>query len=162
MDDLIIIDDILSKAQLNILVQIFISQDDEHKEKMERTILDEIKRSDEFNEIELENDIYCIGFVTFLKADGPKRLNKVVQKCVWTFVFQLLLLGLLAYGFAVEKGPEGQQWKGLLEDIYAGDPSLNMARIVCAFLLHISVLPEVRSAKMMLSFAKKNVTSFSG
>ena len=70
---------------------------------MEKKILDEIKRDDEYIEVELEHDIYSVGFITFLKADGPKRLNKIVEKCVWTFVFQLLLLGLLAYGLRSKK-----------------------------------------------------------
>ena len=36
-----------------------------------------------------------------------------------------------------------------------------MARLVCALLLHLSIVPDITSAKQMLSFAKKNITSFS-
>lgn len=36
-----------------------------------------------------------------------------------------------------------------------------MARMICGFLLHLNLLPEVRSAKDMMSFTKKNITHFS-
>lgn len=54
------------------------------------------------------------------------------------------------------------RYKGLLKDIEIGNPSLNMSRIVCAFLLHIQLLPELSTSKAMLSFTKKNISSFSG
>ena len=71
----------------------------------------------------------------------------------------LLFVGLfINFGFEIED--EGYVYKGFYRKIFVGDPALNLARILCAFLLHMQVLPEVRSAKEMLSFAKKNVTSF--
>lgn len=99
--------------------------------------------------------------MTFLRSDSPKKLDRIVLKCVWTFVLQFLLLALITYCYSTEKSSEGVVYIGLLRDVYHGDASLNMARMICAFLLHITVLPEIRSAKSMLSFAKKNITSFS-
>lgn len=71
---------------------------------------------------------------------------------------------MLFYHFSMETDEEtgNQVYKGLWADIYIGSPALNMSRIVCSFLLHISVIPEIQSAKEMMSFAKKNLTRFSG
>ena len=46
--------------------------------------------------------------------------------------------------------------------IYVGDPGLNLTRVICCFLLHATLLPEIQSAKKMLSFAKKNPNAFKG
>jgi hypothetical protein len=66
--------------------------------------------------------------------------------------------------FAYEKDEEngGMKWRGLLKNIEVGHPSLNMARLVCTFLLHVLILPEMSTAKYMLSFTKKNITTFTG
>lgn len=74
----------------------------------------------------------------------------------------MIIVTLLFYNYASEKTTDGVKFKGFFQDIVIGDPSLNLARILCAFLLHVSVLPEIRTAKDMLSFAKKNINSFSG
>jgi hypothetical protein len=150
-----VFDDLVSKAEMNILIKISVREEEEG-------ILNEIKRDTTMHEVMLEPDIYCVGFITFLRSDSPKKLDRIVLKCIWTFVLQMLLLGLLIYGFAVEKTPTGMVYKGLLKDIVVGDPSVNMSRIVCALLLHITLVPEIMSAKQMLSFAKKNPARFSG
>lgn len=46
-----------------------------------------MRREEDYTEIELEQDIYSIGFMTFIRSDSAKRLEKIVQKCMWTFVF---------------------------------------------------------------------------
>ena len=51
---------------------------------------------------------------------------------------------------------------GLLENIEVSKPSVNMARLVCGFLLHIILLPEIESAKSMLDFCKRNPMNFRG
>lgn len=117
---------------------------------------------DKFYEVELEKDVYSVGFLTFLKSNSPKKLDRVVLKCMWTAAFQCLLVGLLFYNYAFEKIFGRPKFKGYFQEIFVGDPSLNLTRMVCAFLLHVSILPEIRSAKDMLSFAKKNIHSFSG
>jgi hypothetical protein len=39
---------------------------------------------------------------------------------------------------------------------------LNMSRIICAFLLHVHIVPEIKTAKQIINFTKKNPTIFSG
>lgn len=118
-------------------------------------------RDRDFYEVELEADIYSAGFITFLKSNSPKKLDRMALKCFWTFVFQILLVNLLFYNYAIEKTTDGMRFKGFFHDIFVGDPSLNLSRIICSFLLHVSVLPEIRSAKDMISFSKKNIGAFS-
>lgn len=48
--------------------------------------MDEIKRDNTMYEISLEDDIYCRGFITFLRSGSPKQLDRMVLKCIWTFV----------------------------------------------------------------------------
>lgn len=152
------IDDIVSVEQFNILVKLKVNPDNE----FETELLEDITRDQEMKQVSIEEDIYSIGFISFIQSNSPKRLDRIVQKCVWTFVFQLLCCGLLIYNFVTEKNPgESRRFIPFGRDIYPGDPTLNMIRIVCTFLLHVSILSEVSSAKDMLSFAKKNCTCFS-
>ena len=48
----------------------------------------------------------------------------------------------------------------LLDGVHVGTPSINLARIVCCFLLHLELLPELSSAKSMIDFARKNPSRF--
>lgn len=74
-----------------------------------------------------------------------------------------MLIALLSFYFNHEFDENGELvYKWLFDDIVVGDASLNMSRIVCSFLLHISIVPEIKSAKEMMSFTKKNVSKFSG
>ena len=132
-------------------------------DELEEQILKELIRQKLMYEIELEPDIYCVGFLTFLRSNSPKKLEQIIFKCIWTFVIQMILLTALIYSFCVESLPGGgTKWKGIVEDIYVGNPSLNMSRITCAFLLHVSIVPEIKTAKEIISFTKKNPTMFSG
>ena len=49
-----------------------------------------------------------------------------------------------------------------MSGIYTGKPSLNLARLITAFLLHLTLLSEMSSAKSMLDFARKNPSVFEG
>lgn len=62
-------------------------------------ILDEELRDIEMLEIKLPEDIYSIGFIAFLRYDSPRRHERIIQKCMWTFLFQIFLLVLLAFNF---------------------------------------------------------------
>ena len=58
-------------------------------------------------ELELEADIYCAGFLTVLRSDSPKQLQNILFKCIWTFVIQILLIGLLIYSFTTKQKAGG-------------------------------------------------------
>ena len=99
-------DDIVRRDQLELLIQIKLKKvriegvmkDDE----LEEQILEELIRDKLMYEIELEPDIYCVGFLTFLRSNSPKKLEQIIFKCIWTFAIQMILLAALIYGFCVE------------------------------------------------------------
>ena len=45
---------------------------------------------------------------------------------------------------------------------YLGDIWLNSTRIICAMILHINIMPEVRCSLEMLRFCKNNPEAFHG
>jgi len=45
---------------------------------------------------------------------------------------------------------------------YLGDTWLNATRIICAMILHITIMPEVKGSLEMLRFAKNNHKAFYG
>lgn len=57
-----------------------------------------------------------------------------------------------------------QYWKegSYFDGVAIGMPSVNMARLITCFLLHLELLPELSSAKSMFDFARKNPSSFHG
>ena len=46
--------------------------------------------------------------------------------------------------------------------IYSGNWKINCTRLLCAFLLHMTVVSEVRTALDMLKYAKNNGNNFNG
>jgi hypothetical protein len=47
-------------------------------------------------------------------------------------------------------------------NIYSGTWKINCARLACAFLLHMKILPETRCALDMIHYAKNNSEKFYG
>jgi hypothetical protein len=45
--------------------------------------------------VELEEDIYCTGFLIFMQKQNTQLFDKMVLKCTFTFIFQILLIGCL-------------------------------------------------------------------
>lgn len=71
-------------------------------------------------------------------------------KSVMAFVLQILLC-YLVYG-------ETKGW----DDIFTGRADLNGVRLVCSFLLHISIMPEIKNSLDMLRFTIFNKDNFKG
>ena len=47
-----------------------------------------------------------------------------------------------------------------LENTFSGSYYLNCSRVVCSFLLHIMIMPEVRTALELMRYAKQNPKGF--
>ena len=107
--------------------------------------------------LDVGTDVYSYGVIAFLTPEGaqPKKADRLVMKAVFSFALQLILSLMLITQYT-ENG------KSLLSGIYVGTPKLNAVRILCSFLLHISVIEELKQAKEMMSFVKKNPTQFVG
>lgn len=118
-------------------------------------------REDSLNEVKIEEDIYCLGFLAFLTTDSPKLMSEVVLKAIFTLLFQIMIVVFMMFEYLnVDTSGEGVSMGNLLDDVFYGTPSLNLTRVVCCFLLHLSLLPELQSAKSMLDFVRKNPTVF--
>lgn len=50
-------------------------------------IHEDLMRQDFMVKIELEEDIYCIGFLVFLRSESSKLQGKVVLKAVFALIF---------------------------------------------------------------------------
>jgi hypothetical protein len=69
------------------------------KNEIEQEMLEDIQREDCMLEIDLDDDIYSIGFNIFLRSDSPAKHERIIQKCIWAFLLQVVMLGLLAKNF---------------------------------------------------------------
>jgi hypothetical protein len=157
--ELVTADDIISKTQQMAMLSLH-CKDEEEEEILGEDEVDYGKIYVDFDE-----DIYCIGFKTFLRTTNAKQLDRIVLKCIFAFVFQVLVVGLLMMNFLnVDTKSDSFKANNIISEdsVFIGNPSINMTRLCCCFLLHISLLPEITSAKSMLQFAKLNPTSFVG
>ena len=109
----------------------------------------EQKNSSQDDYLELQCDIYCIAFVKF-RCNDPISHRELVLKSIVAFLLQMLLIAFVWY----ESNTTGQ--------IFMGDPILNTCRIVCAYLLHLIIVPEVRCALGLMSYSKQHSVKFQG
>jgi hypothetical protein len=114
--------------------------------------------------VELSEDIYCLGFLIFLKGGvNSKVLDRIVLKCVFTFTFQVMIVSLLMMEYLnVDASGDGFKMGSFLDGVNAGEPKMNLTRILCCFLLHVTILQEMSVAKALLNFGKKNPCAFEG
>ena len=122
----------------------------------ERELSDNQNDYEEDDEIELElsEDIYCITFIKFLK-DEPLVQRELMMKSVIAFIMQAVLIGLISFE-AIKQADFGTI------NIYSGTWKINCTRLLCAFLLHMTVVPEVRTALDLMKYAKNNGNNFNG
>lgn len=104
-------------------------------------------------QLDQNNDIYTYGFLSFLKDQSARQSDEIVMKCVFTFAFQFILSAMLIGQYRDKQGD-------LLTGVHVGDVKLNCVRILCSFLLHLSIITELAEAKALFSFVKKHPTNF--
>ena len=74
-----------------------------------------------------------------------------------------MIVGLMMMEYLdVDASGDAFTMGSFLSGISPGTPSVNLTRIVCSFLLHVTILPEMTVAKNMLDFGKRNPTAFQG
>ena len=103
----------------------------------------------------LSEDIYCVTFVKFMD-DEPLQHKELMLKSVIAFVFQIVLIVLITSFFVNKEDSES------FMAIYTGSWKINSARLCCAFLLHMQILPEIRCAIDMIKYAQSNADKFYG
>lgn len=65
---------------------------------MELTIQEKMIEDEQHDyvEVNLEEDIYCLAYLAFLNTNIRQReLDTYVLKCIFTFFFQAIVVGLL-------------------------------------------------------------------
>jgi len=102
-----------------------------------------VKKASDEEEVEeetlkLSEDIYCITFIKLMKSSNPALVKDLVLKSCMTFMIQVILSIVI------------WQSSGGIASIYPGDYMLNSTRLVCAFLLHFSIIPEIKDSLGML------------
>lgn len=100
--------------------------------------------------LDLQEDVYCLTFQQMILVDDSVWHRQLVLKSVFTFIIQVALI----YIILVTTDGVGS--------VFTGDVYLNCARLMCAILLHMSVMPEVRTAVDMMRFALTNPKKFKG
>ena len=108
--------------------------------------------------LDFQEDIYSLAYLNFINNHDPLWHNQLMLKCFFTSVLQVAL-GLLVvresgeFNFDPEKMYNTYQGKGA---IFTGNFTLNATRFICTILLHMMVMPEIRSGMSMLEFAVYN------
>jgi hypothetical protein len=129
---------------------------EEHAPEWQMNYLEELKKEkvasngEEMQILQLNPDIYCLTFLKFIQLDNPKMHRNLMLKSVLAFVVQVLLCALVM--------SETKGWS----DIFTGRSELNGSRLVCSFLLHISIMPEIRNSLDMIRYTLNNKHAFKG
>ena len=93
--------------------------------------------------LDVGQDIYCVGFITFIKPRSRTSLNQIVLKCAASFMLQCTSVYLLLYYYFWIRENERKHHNPLFDIIFEGKTALNMMRLVCSFLLHVNLLHQM-------------------
>ena len=96
----------------------------------------------------MKPDIYCLTFLKLLQVNNPKLHRELMLKSCLAFIVQIILC-VLVYG-------ETKGW----DDIFTGSSDLNGVRLVCSFLLHITIMPEIKNSLELLRYTVNNPNNF--
>jgi len=99
-------------------------------------------------ELELQEDIYCFTFFKFIHEYDPSIQKDLLIKCTVTFVFQMSLI----YFIFIESGG--------IRSVVTGNYSRNFSRIICGYLLHYNIIPEIGCALGLMTYVKTNRRNF--
>ena len=114
--------------------------------KADVTVTDADLMEDHF--LMLDSDIYCATFLRFIMCNDAILHRELMLKCALTYSFQMCLIYLVAFEKPVR--------------VFQGDTQINMARIICAFILHIQIIPEIYTALNLMKFVRHNSDGFYG
>ena len=87
-----------------------------------------------------------------MNDSNPLILRELVLKSMTAFIFQVILVFLVIDETISSKDTP----------IHAGTLSINCCRLMCAFLLHMIIVKEVRCALSLIQYAKMNPCGFHG
>lgn len=100
--------------------------------------------------MESHTDIYYLTFVLFKNVNNSALHRELVTRCAMCFFGQMALIALI---FNESEGING---------IIMGTTQINSARIICAVILHLTLLPEIRQSIEMMEYISNNMDQFYG
>ena len=86
----------------------------------------------------------------FIIESNPVVHRQLIIKSAIAFILQMMLIVLLMRS----------QLGDISSGVYQGDIQVNFSRIICAFLLHIFVVPEIKTSMSMMMYATQNPKRF--
>ena len=101
-------------------------------------------------ELDLWEDIYCLTILKLLKENNPKLHGELILKCLVCFCTQVFI------GLSVIHETEG------LGAVFTGGTMLNGVRLMCTFLLHMMIMPEIKNSLQLIRFSIINAEKFNG
>lgn len=130
--------DLYTEEQVNSLREICPKNEDEDKIKENEDLMEE------YDSLKLPQDIYGCAYFTFLRNESYVERAEVTRNVFFTFAIQALLFSLLFLGkkFVVKK--ESNKLK---------EPKIIITKMICALLLHLSMIEDISSSKEMLNIA---------
>lgn len=105
---------------------------------------------EEFVKFELIPDIYCYTFLQLTKGKSVSVEKELFLKSTFSFMLQVLLTFLNYYG------------SGGIQSVFHGDIQINLVRLICAFLLHFSIIPEIKIGLVMMEYVMNYPFKFQG
>ena len=109
--------------------------------------------------LELHEDIYSLAYLCLITSEDVIHQRDLNFKCFLTFMTQLGL------AYLVINESLGRTWRETFVEggfLYQGNYQLNITRIICAIILHMSIMPEVRSSIDMMRYVVNNPHKFNG
>ena len=126
---------------------------------------EKINSSSEDEVLELEEDIYCFTYLEFIKEDDPKIHRELMLKCVLAFMMQIILCYcVLGETINIFEAGETEQDEHTLNIncYFTGGAFLNGVRYACSYLLHMSIIKEIKTSLELLKYAINHPDNFNG
>ena len=136
----------------------------EWQDRYVKRINDETDNKTEPEKLDLEEDIYCVTFLHFIKQDNPRFHRELMQKSILTFTLQMGLcfwvLGETIGTFEIFSTRNFT--KDLFQQVFTGSTQLNGCRYICSYLLHMSIMPEIQTSLQCLRYCINHSYNFNG
>lgn len=102
-----------------------------------------------YTDLYLDGDVYSFTYYKFLNNDNPEYLSQLMMKCFMAILVQLLITYVKV----------SDKYKNCAP-VFRGDATLNCTRLVCCFLMHFMMYPEIDKSIRMIQFMTRNHKEF--
>ena len=94
--------------------------------------------------VELDPDMYCVTICSSFRTDhfSPMQLETFFRKCIMVYSLQIILTSFFYWQMKQS------------EKILRPEFELQCVRLMCSFLMHLLIHPELRQALSIMKFLK--------